>query len=51
MFLKTIENRKGSILPTTGGMGTKLFYLFGGLLVAGSVIFLVTKRRMNTREN
>lgn len=51
MFLKTIENRKGSILPTTGGIGTKLFYLFGGLLVAGSVIFLVTKRRMNTREN
>lgn len=46
-----VENAKGSTLPSTGGIGTKLFYLFGGLLVAGSVIFLVTKRRMNTREN
>lgn len=51
MFPVEIENRKGSILPSTGGIGTKLFYLFGGLLVAGSVVFLVTKRRMNTREN
>lgn len=51
MFLKTIENRKGSILPTTGGIGTKLFYIFGGLLVAGSVVFLVTKKRMSTKEN
>lgn len=46
-----VANAKGATLPSTGGIGTKLFYLFGGLLVAGSVVFLVTKRRMNTREN
>jgi LPXTG-motif cell wall-anchored protein len=51
MFLKTIENRKGAILPTTGGIGTKLFYIFGSILVAGSVIFLVTKKRMSAKEN
>lgn len=46
-----VFNNEGATLPSTGGIGTKLFYLFGGLLVAGSVVFLVTKRRMNTREN
>ena len=46
-----IENRKGNTLPTTGGIGTKLFYLFGGLLVAGSVVLLVTKKRMAVKEN
>lgn len=51
MFPTQIVNRKGSILPTTGGIGTKLFYIFGGLLVAGSVIFLVTKKRMSAKEN
>jgi fimbrial isopeptide formation D2 family protein/LPXTG-motif cell wall-anchored protein len=50
-YLNTIENRKGSILPSTGGIGTKLFYIIGGLLVAGSVVLLVTKKRMGTREN
>ena len=51
MFPTQIVNRKGSILPTTGGIGTKLFYIFGSILVAGSVIFLVTKKRMSAKEN
>jgi fimbrial isopeptide formation D2 family protein/LPXTG-motif cell wall-anchored protein len=50
-YQKTIENRKGSILPTTGGIGTKLFYIIGGMLVAGSVIILVTKKRMSAKED
>ena len=49
-YLNTIENRKGSILPTTGGIGTKLFYIIGGLLVTGSVVLLVTKKRMKANE-
>jgi LPXTG-motif cell wall-anchored protein len=47
----TIVNREGSTLPSTGGIGTKLFYLFGSLLVAGSVVLLVTKKRMAAKEN
>ena len=42
-----VENRAGSLLPSTGGIGTTIFYILGGLLVAGAVVLLVTKRRMN----
>ena len=42
-----IENRSGTELPTTGGIGTTLFYIFGGLMVAGAAILLVTKKRMS----
>lgn len=46
----TVINKAGSILPETGGMGTTLFYVLGGLLVAAAVVLLVTKRRMNAAE-
>ena len=36
----------GSTLPSTGGMGTTLFYVFGAVLVIGAGIVLVTRRRM-----
>ena len=42
-----VVNVKGSTLPSTGGMGTRLFYIIGGLLVAGSLVLLVTKKRMS----
>lgn len=42
----TIENKAGSILPSTGGIGTKLFFVFGAALAIGSGIYLVTKKRM-----
>lgn len=42
-----IVNQKGSELPETGGMGTTAMYLVGGVLVAGAVLLLITKRRMN----
>ena len=41
-----IPNYKGTVLPTTGGMGTTLFYLLGSILVIGAVVLLVTKKRM-----
>lgn len=44
-----IENNKGSVLPSTGGMGTTLFYVVGGILVIGSAVLLISKRRMNDR--
>lgn len=42
-----IINVAGNTLPSTGGIGTTLFYIAGGILFAGALIFLVTKKRMN----
>ena len=41
-----IANSKGNTLPSTGGIGTTIFYVIGGILVAAVVVILVTKRRM-----
>lgn len=41
-----IENTKGAILPSTGGMGTTLFYIVGAILVLTSSVLLITKKRM-----
>ena len=46
----TVVNNAGSTLPETGGMGTKLFYGLGGILVAGAAILLVAKKRMKDAE-
>lgn len=40
-----IANNKGSTLPSTGGIGTTLFYVGGGVLVAGAGVLLITKKR------
>ena len=45
-----IENVLGNALPETGGMGTTLFYLVGGLMVVAAVVLLVTKKRMRAAE-
>ena len=45
-----VVNTKGEELPETGGMGTTLFYIVGGLMVAGAAILLVTKKRMGAAE-
>ena len=47
---KEVENRTGAQLPSTGGIGTTIFYIVGGVLVAGAVVLLVTKRRMNANK-
>lgn len=41
-----VLNKTGSLLPNTGGMGTTLFYIFGAILVIGSGVVLITKKRM-----
>ena len=46
-----VENKKGPELPKTGGIGTTIFYVVGGILVIGAGILLITKKRMNTKEN
>ncbi len=45
-----IENLTGMELPSTGGIGTTIFYVAGAILVAAAVILLVTKRRVNGAE-
>lgn len=40
-----ITNQKGSSLPSTGGIGTTMFYVGGGVLVAGAGVILITKKR------
>ena len=46
-----VVNQSGTELPSTGGMGTTLFFALGGILVAGAAVLLVVKKRMgNTAE-
>lgn len=47
---KKILNQAGAELPTTGGMGTTLFYAIGGIMVLAAVVLLVTKKRMASAE-
>lgn len=42
-----VENNSGTVLPSTGGMGTTIFYIIGAILVIGAGVVLVTRRRMN----
>lgn len=45
-----VVNQAGNTLPSTGGMGTTIFYVVGSILVIGAVVLLVSKKRMNTAE-
>ena len=42
-----IENKKGAVLPSTGGIGTTIFYVVGAILVIGAGVVLITRRRMD----
>lgn len=42
-----IINTKGVELPSTGGIGTTIFYIVGAILVLGAGVVLVTRRRMS----
>lgn len=41
----TVLNTSGSSLPSTGGIGTTIFYVAGGVLVVGAGVLLITKKR------
>lgn len=45
-----IVNQAGTTLPSTGGMGTTVFYVVGGGLMAVAVVLLVTKKRMENKR-
>ena len=44
-----VENKTGTTLPSTGGMGTTLFYVIGGGLMVAAIVLLVTKKRMENK--
>ena len=46
VFTTTVVNEAGSKLPSTGGMGTTLFYVFGSVMFVGAAVLLITKKRM-----
>lgn len=43
-----VVNQSGTLLPGTGGIGTTIFYVIGGLLMAAAAVLLITKKRMNS---
>ena len=46
----SIGNQAGFLLPSTGGIGTTIFYILGTVLIAGAFILIVTKKRMSTEK-
>lgn len=44
-----VKNNSGSLLPSTGGMGTTLIYLIGAALVLGSGFVLANKKRAKAK--
>lgn len=48
--VKVVVNKTGAVLPSTGGMGTTVFYVVGGLLVIAAALLLVMKKRMKRDE-
>ena len=45
-FVAKVNNQSGTELPSTGGIGTTIFYVLGAVLVVGAGVVLVTKKRM-----
>lgn len=45
----TVVNNQGAELPSTGGIGTTIFYVVGGLLAVGAAIILVSRRKAESR--
>ena len=44
-----VENSAGNELPSTGGIGTTIFYVLGGILAVGAAVLLIAKKRMGTQ--
>ena len=46
-FKITVENKSGTVLPSTGGIGTTIFYVVGSIMVVAAGVLLITKKRMS----
>ena len=49
-LMATIVNKSGALLPSTGGIGTTIFYVLGSILLIGAGVLLVTKKKMADRQ-
>lgn len=49
LFEQEVINKAGELLPSTGGIGTRIFYIVGAILVLGAGVVLVTKRKMDVQ--
>lgn len=49
-FEITVQNIAGTVLPSTGGIGTTIFYIVGGLLVVAAAVLLITKKKMSAEK-
>lgn len=45
-----VENNSGAVLPSTGGIGTTVFYIVGSVLLLGASVLLITKKRMGSEK-
>lgn len=50
LFGLTVENNAGAELPSTGGIGTTIFYVVGSVLVIGAAVVLITRKRMGKSD-
>lgn len=48
--IQSIANKAGAVLPSTGGIGTTIFYVLGSILVLGAAVLLIAKKRMNGQD-
>lgn len=44
-----VINQTGAELPSTGGIGTRIFYVVGSIMVIAAAVLLVTKKRMSSK--
>lgn len=44
-----VLNATGSELPSTGGIGTTIFYVVGGLMMFGALVLLITKKKVSAK--
>ena len=47
IFEFDVVNKTGATLPSTGGVGTTMLYIIGGIMVVAAVVLLVTKKRVD----
>ena len=46
----TVKNQAGTELPSTGSIGTTIFYVLGSVLLVGAAVLLITKKRMSAEK-
>ncbi len=44
-----VENKTGVLLPSTGGIGTTIFYIIGGILIVAGVAYFIVRRKANAQ--